>query len=87
MKLTFKDLKQQKFVIEAEPAETIGQVKEKISSEKGWEASQQKLIYSGKILQDANTVESYSIEEKGFIVCMVSKVHFLGESHHNSTAD
>ena len=25
----------------------IGQVKEKISSEKGWEASQQKLIYSG----------------------------------------
>lgn len=73
MKLTFKDLKQQKFVVEAEPLETIGQVKEKISSEKGWEASQQKLIYSGKILQDANTVESYNIEEKGFIVCMISK--------------
>ncbi|KAL9072817.1 MAG: hypothetical protein Q9161_003359 [Pseudevernia consocians] len=51
----------------------IGQVKEKISSEKGWEASQQKLIYSGKILQDVNTVESYNIEEKGFIVCMISK--------------
>ncbi|KAL9136595.1 MAG: hypothetical protein Q9175_002187 [Cornicularia normoerica] len=73
MKLTFKDLKQQKFVVEAEPSETIGQVKEKISSEKGWEASQQKLIYSGKILQDLNTVGSYNIEEKGFIVCMISK--------------
>ena len=29
---------------------------------------------SGKILQDASTVESYKIEEKGFIVCMISKV-------------
>ncbi|KAF4632875.1 hypothetical protein G7Y89_g5242 [Cudoniella acicularis] len=73
MKLTFKDLKQQKFVIEAEPSELISDVKEKISKEKGWEASTQKLIYSGKILQDANTVESYKIEEKGFIVCMISK--------------
>ena len=80
MKLTFKDLKQQKFVIEAEPSETIGEVKEKISKEKGWEASQQKLIYSGKILQDANTVESYNVEEKGFIVCMVSKVCDVGEA-------
>jgi len=73
MKLTFKDLKQQKFVIEAEPSELISDVKEKISKEKGWEASLQKLIYSGKILQDANTVESYKIEEKGFIVCMIQK--------------
>jgi UV excision repair protein RAD23 len=82
----------------------ISEVKEKIAKEKGWEPSQQKLIYSGmfhtaatcvglllrvrrhntfgvslillegKILQDANTVESYKIEEKGFIVCMVTKV-------------
>jgi len=73
MKLTFKDLKQQKFTIDAEPSETIGQLKEKITAEKGWEASTQKLIYSGKILQDDNTIESYKIEEKGFIVCMTSK--------------
>ncbi|QIX01808.1 hypothetical protein AMS68_007325 [Peltaster fructicola] len=73
MKLTFKDLKQQKFTIDAEATETIGALKEKISAEKGWEPSSQKLIYSGKILQDDNTIESYKIEEKGFIVCMTSK--------------
>ncbi|KAL5342991.1 XPC-binding domain-containing protein [Aspergillus crustosus] len=73
MKLTFKDLKQQKFVIDAEPSETVGQVKEKISGEKGWDVPLLKLIYSGKILQDDKTIESYNIEEKGFIVCMVSK--------------
>ncbi|KAF1997204.1 UV excision repair protein Rad23 [Amniculicola lignicola CBS 123094] len=73
MKITFKDLKQNKFVIEAEPSETIGELKGKIQADKGWDVAQQKLIYSGKILQDANTVESYSIEEKGFIVCMISK--------------
>ncbi|KAF2182766.1 UV excision repair protein Rad23 [Zopfia rhizophila CBS 207.26] len=73
MKITFKDLKQNKFVIDAEPSETIGEIKAKIQADKGWDVAQQKLIYSGKILQDANTVESYNIEEKGFIVCMVSK--------------
>ncbi|EEP79333.1 UV excision repair protein Rad23 [Uncinocarpus reesii 1704] len=98
MKLSFRDLKQQKFTIDAEPSETIGQLKEKIAQEKGWDAAQQKLIYSGelhferhlrlardlnllsdvrpstgKILQNANTIESYNIEEKGFVVCMVSK--------------
>ncbi|KAF2156142.1 UV excision repair protein Rad23 [Myriangium duriaei CBS 260.36] len=73
MKLTFKDLKHQKFTIDAEPSESIGDVKAKIAAEKGWDASSQKLIYSGKILQDDKTVESYKIEEKGFIVCMTQK--------------
>jgi len=86
MKLTFKDLKQQKFVIEAEPSELIFDVKEKIAKEKGWEVAQQKLIYSGKILQDANTVESYKIEEKGFIVCMISKPKAAPSSSAASTS-
>ncbi|KAI1005894.1 hypothetical protein K3495_g2327 [Podosphaera aphanis] len=73
MKLSFRDLKQNKFTIEAEPSDLISTLKEKIAAEKGWEASTQKLIYSGKILQDANTVESYKIEERGFVVCMTTK--------------
>ncbi|KAJ6446429.1 UV excision repair protein (RadW) [Purpureocillium lavendulum] len=76
-----KDLKQQKFTLEVEPSDLleaykvkqISAVKEKISSEKGWDPKHQKLIYSGKILKDEETVQSYNIEEKGFVVCMVNK--------------
>ncbi|KAK7733733.1 UV excision repair protein rad23 [Diaporthe eres] len=73
MKVTFKDLKQQKFVIECEPSDLISTVKQKISEEKGWEPKLQKLIHAGKILKDEDTVESYKIEEKGFVVCVVNK--------------
>jgi UV excision repair protein RAD23 len=77
MKLTFKDLKQQKFTIEAEPTDTISQLKEKIFKHKGeekeWDPSLQKLIFSGKILADDKTIEFYKVEEKGFMVCMLAK--------------
>ncbi|KAJ6264005.1 UV excision repair protein [Drechslerella dactyloides] len=55
------------------PSRQVASVKEKIQAEKGWEPTSIKLIYSGKILQDAQTVGSYNIDEKGFVVCMVSK--------------
>ncbi|KKA28092.1 hypothetical protein TD95_003609 [Thielaviopsis punctulata] len=73
MKITFKDLKQQKFVLEVEPTISIADLKQKISDEKGWDPKHQKLIYSGKILKDEEKVETYKIEEKGFVVCMVNK--------------
>ncbi|CAI7642752.1 unnamed protein product [Penicillium glandicola] len=74
MKLTFKDLKQEKFIIDVEPSETVREVKVKIAQEKGeYEAERMKVIYSGKILQDDKTVESYNIQEKDFLVCLPSK--------------
>ncbi|KAJ5353332.1 UV excision repair protein (RadW) [Penicillium brevicompactum] len=74
MKLTFKDLKQMKFVIDVEPSETVREVKAKIAQEKGeYEAERMKVIYSGKILQDDKTVESYNIQEKDFLVCLPQK--------------
>ncbi|KAK4232089.1 XPC-binding domain-containing protein [Podospora fimiseda] len=73
MKVTFKDLKQQKFTVDAEPTDLISSLKAKISEERGWDPKNLKLIYSGKILKDEDTVESYKIEEKGFVVCVVNK--------------
>lgn len=48
-------------------------MKEKNGKEQGYEASQQKLIFSGKVLKDDQTLESYNIKEKDFIICMISK--------------
>ncbi|EGS20737.1 putative excision repair protein [Thermochaetoides thermophila DSM 1495] len=73
MKITIKDLKQNKFTVEAEPTDLISTVKQKIADSQGWDPKSQKLIYSGKILKDEDTVESYKIEEKGFVVCVVQK--------------
>ncbi|KAI8962448.1 UV excision repair protein Rad23 [Daldinia sp. FL1419] len=73
MKITFKELSNQKFTLDIEPTDLISTLKQRVSEEKGWEPKALKLIYSGKILKDEDTVASYKIEEKGYVVCMVSK--------------
>ncbi len=52
-------------------------LKEKIEAEKGRDSFPvvgQKLIYAGKILQDDTPIKEYKIDEKNFVVVMVSKV-------------
>ncbi|KAK9247149.1 XPC-binding domain-containing protein [Lipomyces tetrasporus] len=73
MQLTLRDIKRQKWTVEVDPSDTISKVKELIQADKGWDSTQQMLIYSGKTLVDDRTVESYNIKETDFIVCMVSK--------------
>lgn len=75
MKLSFRDLKHEKWSIEVDEADTVRQVKEKNALERGFSAEQsQKLIYSGKILKDDDAINSYKIQpDKDFIVCMVHK--------------
>lgn len=50
-------------------------MKAKIEAEKGKEyvACNQKLIYAGKILEDEQLLSNYQIDEKKFVVVMVSK--------------
>ncbi|KAI9442608.1 hypothetical protein H4582DRAFT_2110110 [Lactarius indigo] len=70
MAITVKTLQQK---VEAEPAETVLDLKKKIHDQQGHAVDTQKIIYSGKVLSDDKTVESCSIKEKDFLVLMVAK--------------
>ncbi|XP_057261973.1 UV excision repair protein RAD23 homolog A-like, partial [Pezoporus wallicus] len=75
--VTLKTLQQQTFKIRMEPHETVRVLKEKIEAAKGSEAfpvAGQKLIYAGKILSDDVPIREYRIDERNFVVVMVTKV-------------
>ncbi|KAM6957396.1 RAD23 homolog A, nucleotide excision repair protein a [Aplochiton taeniatus] len=76
MQITLKTLQQQTIQIEIDPDLTVKALKEKIETERGkinFPVSGQKLIYAGKILQDDTPIKDYKIDEKNFVVVMVSK--------------
>jgi UV excision repair protein RAD23 len=75
MLITLKTLQQQTFKVEADPSETVLVLKEKIANEKGtdYAVENQKLIYAGKILDDGKLISEYKIEEKNFVVIMITK--------------
>ncbi|KIR68989.1 UV excision repair protein Rad23 [Cryptococcus bacillisporus CA1873] len=51
----------------------VADLKKKIQETQTFPVENQKLIYSGKILNDASSVESLKIKEKDFLVVMVSR--------------
>uniref|UniRef100_A0A3P9CQS0 UV excision repair protein RAD23 n=1 Tax=Maylandia zebra TaxID=106582 RepID=A0A3P9CQS0_9CICH len=74
--ITLKTLQQQTFRIEIDPELTVKALKEKIEEHRGKDAFPsvgQKLIYAGKILNDDIPLKEYRIDEKNFVVVMVTK--------------
>ncbi|KAJ2732372.1 UV excision repair protein rad23 [Coemansia sp. BCRC 34962] len=74
MQITLKTLQQKTFKIEVEPENTISDVKLKVEESQGYPKDTQKLIFSGKILTDKQTVEELNISENDFMVVMAVKL-------------
>uniref|UniRef100_A0A3B4UTJ4 UV excision repair protein RAD23 n=1 Tax=Seriola dumerili TaxID=41447 RepID=A0A3B4UTJ4_SERDU len=80
MLITLKTLQQQTFKIDIDEEETVKTLKGRIEEEKGkdnFSVAGQKLIYAGKILNDDTALKEYKIDEKNFVVIMVTKVREL----------
>ncbi|XP_054665246.1 UV excision repair protein RAD23 homolog B isoform X2 [Grus americana] len=89
MQITLKTLQQQTFRIDIDPEETVKALKEKIESERGKDAfpvAGQKLIYAGKILNDDTALKEYKIDEKNFVVVMVTKPKAAAGTSQQSNA-
>jgi len=74
MKVSIKNLKGELFDIEVEGTDPISEVKIKIQTVRDdLPAPRQKLIHSGKILKDEQTIAELGISDTDFIVCMITK--------------
>ena len=75
MILTLKTLDHQKILkYEVSPEETVHQLRSRIEDDLGRQ-NLYRLIYSGKILKDDQSIKTYKITEKQFVVLMVTKPH------------
>lgn len=71
--ITFKDFKKEKIQLELDPGSSVKDAKERLATEKSCEVPQIKLIYSGKVLQDAKNLQESGLKDGDQVIFMVSK--------------
>lgn len=62
MQIFIRTLQGKSIPLEFDGTDTISAIKARIFEKEGVPVDQQRLVFSGKQLEDANTLESYNIE-------------------------
>ena len=73
MKIFLKSLKGDKAEFEVQPEDTVLSLKQQVQQVQGHEVEQQKLIFAGRIMEDAKQLAEYGLKEGDNLVVMISK--------------